>query len=109
MKGFGAGGMQKLMQQATQMQMRMKKVQDELNTREFEGSSGGDAVKIRITGAMKITAVTIKPDVLSANDVDMLQDLVLTAANEAIKTARDTNESEMSKITGGVGGMPGMF
>lgn len=108
MKGFGAGGMQKLMQQANQMQMKMKKVQDELNTREFEASSGGDAVKVRITGAMKITAITIKPDVMSANDVDMLQDLVLTAANEAIKTARETSEKEMSKITGGAG-MPGLF
>lgn len=109
MKGFGAGGMQKLMQQATQMQMKMKKVQDELNTREFEASSGGDAVKVRITGAMKITSIIIKPDVLATNDVDMLQDLVLTAANEAIKTARETNEREISKITGGVGGMPGLF
>lgn len=108
MKGFGPGGMQKLMQQANQMQMRMKKVQDELNTREFEASSGGDAVKVCVTGAMKITSIKIKPEVLAANDVDMLQDLVLTAANEAIKTARETSEQEMSKITGGVG-MPGLF
>jgi DNA-binding YbaB/EbfC family protein len=108
MKGFGAGGMQKLMQQANQMQMKMKKMQDELNTQEFEASSGGDAVKVKITGGMRITAISIKPDVLAANDVEMLQDLVLTAANEAIKTARETSEREMSKITGGVG-LPGLF
>lgn len=108
MKGFGGGGLQKLMQQANQMQMKMKKAQEELNTQEFEASSGGDAVKVRITGAMKITNITIKPDVMSSGDVEMLQDLVLTAANEAIKTARETTEKEMSKITGGAG-LPGMF
>ena len=108
MKGLGGGGLQKLMQQANQMQMKMKKAQDDLNLKEFEASSGGDAVKVKITGAMKITAVTIKPDVLSAGDVEMLQDLVLTATNEAIRTAKETSEKEMAKITGGVG-MPGMF
>ena len=82
MKGFGAGGLQKLMQQANQMQSKMKKVQEEMNEKEFEASSGGDAVKIRINGAMRITNIIIKPDVLSAGDVEMLQDLVLTAANE---------------------------
>jgi nucleoid-associated protein EbfC len=107
MKGFGAGGLQKLMQQANQMQAKMKKVQDELSQKEFEASSGGDAVKIRITGDMKITSVSIKPDVMSAGDLEMLQDLVLTAANEAIRTAKDTSDKEMSKITGGA--MPGMF
>lgn len=108
MKGFGAGGMQKLMQQANQMQMKMKKVQEELNAREFEAASGGDAVKVKVTGAMKITAITIKPDVMASNDVDMLQDLILTATNEAIKSARETSEKEMSKVTGGAG-LPGMF
>lgn len=108
MKGFGAGGLQKLMQQANQMQSKMKKVQEELNQKEFEATSGGDAVRVRITGGMKITAISIKPEVISSGDVDMLQDLVLTAANEAIRTARDTTEKEMSKVTGGVG-MPGLF
>lgn len=108
MKNFGGGGLQKIMQQANQMQMKMKKAQEELSTQEFEASSGGEAVRIKITGAMKITAITIKPEVLAAGDVEMLQDLVLTAVNEAIKTAKDTSEKEMSKITGGVG-LPGMF
>ena len=108
MKGFGAGGLQKLMQQANQMQNRMKKVQEELNLKEFEASSGGDAVKVKITGAMKITAIQIKPDVISSGDIEMLQDLVLTATNEAIKTAKETSEKEMSKITGGAG-LPGVF
>ena len=108
MKGFGGGGLQKLMQQANQMQMKMKKVQEELNEKEFEASSGGDAVRVCITGSMKIKSIIIKPDVVSAGDVDMLQDLVLTATNEAIRTARETTEKEMSKVTGGVG-LPGLF
>lgn len=108
MKGFGGGGLQKLMQQANQMQAKMKKVQDEMNEKVFEASSGGDAVKVKVTGGMKITAITIKPDVMSAGDVEMLQDLVLTATNEAIRTAKETSEKEMSKVTGGVG-VPGLF
>lgn len=108
MKGFGAGGLQKLMQQANQMQIKMKKVQDELSAREFEASSGGDAVKVCITGDMKIKTILIKPDVMSSGDVDMLQDLVLTATNEALRTARETTEKEMAKVTGGAS-MPGLF
>jgi DNA-binding YbaB/EbfC family protein len=109
MKGFGgAGGLQKIMQQANQMQLKMKKIQEEMASKEFEGTSGGDAVKVKITGDLKITAVTIKPDVMSAGDVDMLQDLFVTAANEAIKIAKETSDKEMSKVTGGVG-IPGLF
>lgn len=109
MKGFGGGGLQKIMQQANQMQMKMKKVQEELATQEFEGGAGGDAVKVKVTGGLKLVSVHIKPDVMAAGDVEMLQDLVVTAANEAIKTAREKSEQEMNKITGGAGGMPGLF
>ncbi len=109
MKGFGSGGLQKIMQQANQMQMKMKKAQEDLATQEFEGGAGGDAVKVKVTGGYKLVSVQIKPDVMSAGDVEMLQDLVVTAANEALKIARETSEKEMSKITGGAGGMPGMF
>lgn len=109
MKGFGGGGLQKIMQQANQMQMKMKKAQEELATKEFEAGAGGDAVKVKVTGALKLVSVKIKPDVMSAGDVDMLQDLVVTATNEALKTAREASDQEMNKITGGVGGMPGLF
>ncbi|OFZ15450.1 MAG: nucleoid-associated protein, YbaB/EbfC family [Bdellovibrionales bacterium RBG_16_40_8] len=108
MKNFGGGGLHKLMQQANQMQNKMKKVKEELNEKEFEAGAGGDAVKVRINGAMKILSVTIKPDVMTAGDIEMLQDLVLTATNEAIKIARETTEGEMSKITGGMN-MPGLY
>ena len=108
MKGFGAGGLQNIMRQANQMQMKMKKAQEELATQEFTGTSGGDAVTVTVSGAQKLISIKIKPDVMSAGDVDMLQDLIVTAANQALTTAKETSEKEMSKITGGMG-MPGMF
>ena len=106
MKGFG-GGLQQLMKQANQMQMKMKKVQEELATRTFEASSGGGAVLIKVSGDNRLSSITINPEVVSSGDVEMLQDLILTAANEALKTAKTTSDEEMKKVTGGA--MPGMF
>lgn len=108
MKGFGGGGMQALMRQANQMQSRMKKAQEELAAREFEGTSGGGAVKVIVTGDYKVKSVDIQPDVLSSGDKDMLQDLVAGAVNEAIRIAKTTSDQEMAKITGGFS-LPGMF
>jgi nucleoid-associated protein EbfC len=107
MKGMGGGGMQQLMRQANQMQTRMKKVQEELNTREFEAASGGGAVKVVVFGNNQVKSVDIQADVMSSGDKDMLQDLVLTAVNEALRLAKTTSEQEMSKITGGFS-LPGM-
>ena len=106
MKGFG-GGLQQLMKRANQMQMKMKKVQEELATRTFEASSGGGAVLIKVSGDNRLSSITINPEVVSSGDVEMLQDLILTAANEALKTAKTTSDEEMKKVTGGA--MPGMF
>ncbi len=101
MKGFG-GGMAGLMKQANQMQMKMKKAQEELATREFSGTSGGGAVTVKVNGDNKILALTITPDVMKSGDVEMLQDLVISAVNDALKTAKDESAKEMSKITGGL-------
>jgi nucleoid-associated protein EbfC len=106
MKGM-QGGMAQLMKQANQMQMKMKKVQEEIALRTFDGTSGGGAVKITVTGDSVLKAVKISPDVLSAGDVEMLQDLILAATNDAIKTAKDTSSKEMEKITGGLN-IPGL-
>jgi DNA-binding YbaB/EbfC family protein len=109
MKGFGGGGgMQALMRQANQMQARMKKVQEELATREFEGTSGGGAVKVKVNGGNELKTVDIQQDVFAAGDKDMLQDLVVTAVNEALRLAKATSDQEMAKITGGFS-VPGMF
>ena len=108
MKGFGGGGgMQALMRQANQMQTRMKKLQEELATREFEGTSGGGAVKFVITGDYKVKSCDIQADVISTGDKEMLQDLVVTAVNEAFRLAKTTSDAEMAKITGGFS-VPGM-
>lgn len=106
MKGFGGGGMQALMRQANQMQARMKKAQEELAAREFESTSGGGAVKLIMTGDYKLKSVEIQPDVMS--DREMLQDLIVTAVNEAVRTVKTTSDQEMAKITGGMS-VPGMF
>jgi DNA-binding YbaB/EbfC family protein len=107
MKGFG-GGMQALMRQANQMQTKMKKLQEELATKEFEATSGGGAVKVTVTGDNKVKNVDIQDDVFKSGDREMLQDLILTAVNEALKVAKTTSDEQMSKITGGFS-MPGMF
>ena len=107
MKGFG-GGMQQLMRQANQMQAKMKKVQEELASREFEGTAGGGAVNVKVNGDQKVLAIEIQPDVMEAGDLEMLQDMILAAVNDALTTAKDTSNKEMEKVTGGVN-MPGMF
>lgn len=101
MKGM-MGGMAGLMKQANQMQMKMKKLQEELAAREFTGTSGGGAVAVRVNGDNKVLAITINPEVMKAGDAEMLQDMVVSAINDALKTAKDTSSQEMSKITGGL-------
>jgi nucleoid-associated protein EbfC len=106
MKGFG-GGLQQLMKQANQMQGKIKKLQEELATRSFEGTGGGGAVLVKVTGDNKVQSVTINPDLMQSGDVEMLQDLITIAVNEALKTAKTTSDAEMQKVTGGA--MPGLF
>lgn len=106
MKGFG-GGMAQLMKQANQMQMKMKKAQEELNQRTFDGTAGGGAVKVTATGDSLIKSVVISDEVAKSGDKDMLQDLIVVAANEALKVAKETHAKEMEKITGGLN-IPGL-
>lgn len=101
MKGM-MGGMAGLMKQANQMQMKMKKMQEELATREFSGTSGGGAVTAKVNGDNKVLSLQINPDVLKAGDAEMLQDMVISAVNDALKNAKEVSSQEMSKITGGM-------
>ena len=84
----------------------MKKLQEDFQAREFEGTSGGGAVKVVALGNYQLKSVEINPDAM--DDQEMLQDLILTATNEVMKTVKTTYEQEMSKVTGGFS-MPGMF
>jgi DNA-binding YbaB/EbfC family protein len=103
--GFGGGNMGNLMKQAQKMQKEMEKMQEELNNKTVEASSGGGAVKVTATGKKEITEIVISPEVADPDDIEMLQDLVLAAVNEALRQAEEMANSEMSKITGGLGGL----
>lgn len=110
-KGGGGGmggGMAQLMKQANQMQMKMKKAQEELAKREYEGTAGGGAVKALVNGEYLIVSVNIQEDVMKAGDAEMLQDLIKAAVNDATQKAKKTSQEEMEKITGGLG-VPGLF
>ncbi len=103
-----AGGMQNLMKQANQLQMKIKKLQEELSQRVYEGTSGGGAVTVTIRGEKTFTGVKISEDVMKSGDAEMLQDMILTAANDALKKAGETHAAEMEKVTGGFN-LPGLF
>ena len=94
--------MQKLMRQAQKMQNEMNKAQEKLKEMEVEGAAGGGVVKVTATGGQKVTAITIDPEVVDPNDVEMLQDLILAAINDAMNKANELANSEMGKITGGM-------
>ena len=101
-------GMQDMLRQAQMMQKKMSNMQEELKTREVEASAGGGMVTVKVTGGMEVRSITIDKRVVEAGDVEMLQDLVLTAVADAIKKAKTLGEEEMAKITGGIK-IPGMF
>lgn len=101
-------GMNDMIRQAQIMQRKMSEKQEELKTMIVEASSGGGMVTVKATCAQELTQVIIEESVMEAGDVEMLQDLVLTASNEALKKAKETMEKELSSITGGMN-IPGMF
>jgi hypothetical protein len=101
-------GMNEMLRQAQIMQRKMTDAQDALKTKEVEASSGGGMVTVKVTGAQEVTEVRIEPSVMEAGDVEMLQDLVMTAANEALKKSKEMMEEAMKGVTGGLS-IPGMF
>jgi len=109
-QGMPGGGMnmQQLMKQAQKMQKQMAEAQEELANKTLEVSAGGGAIKVTINGEKQITDLTISPDVVDPDDVEMLQDLVISAINEAFRQMDESVSSQMSKITGGMN-LPGMF
>ena len=103
--GMGGGmNMQNMMQQAQRMQMNIQRVQEELNAREFEATAGGGMVKAVVTGAKVLKSVTIAPEVVDPDDIEMLEDLIVAATNEALRQVEEAAASAMSKLTGGLGG-----
>jgi hypothetical protein len=104
-----------LMKQAQMMQERMAKVQEEAAQKTVTASSGGGMVTVTANGRMEVLSIRIEKEVVNPEDVEMLQDLVAAAVNEALKKAQETVAEEMGKITGGLGlpgmggGIPGLF
>lgn len=110
--GFGGmGNMQKMMKQVQKMQNDMAKLQDALGEMTVEASAGGGAVKIIMTGKQEVKDIVIDAEVVNPEEVEMLQDLLMAAFNEALRKSQDMVAQEMNKITGGMKmpGLPGMF
>jgi DNA-binding YbaB/EbfC family protein len=99
----------KMLKQLQQMQARMAKVQEELGTKTVTGTAGGGMVEVAANGHQKVLSVTLKPEVVDPADVEMLQDLVLAAVNDAMDKARELASKEMGAVTAGIGLPPGLM
>lgn len=107
----GAGGAQNMNQvikQAQRMQDEITELQEQIEARDFSATAGGGAVEVVLTGKKTIKSLTLKPEVVDPEDIEMLQDLIISAVNEAINNIETETEAEMGKITGGVS-LPGLF
>lgn len=104
----GGQNMNAMVKQAQKMQDEIVELQNEIEERDFTATVGGGAVEVVVTGKKTIKSLTIKPEVVDKDDIEMLQDLIISAVNEAVNNVEQTTEEEMSKITGGVS-LPGLF
>ncbi len=111
MRGFpgmgGLGNMQGMLQKVQKMQAQMQQAQEELQARTFTATAGGGAVKVVVTGKKEVHSLVLDPQAVDPEDVEMLQDLIVAAVNEAMEEVDRVSEEEMGKITGGVK-LPGM-
>lgn len=103
-----AKGLGNIMKQAQQMQARIARVQQELEAREVDATAGGGMVTARVNGKQQLLELKIEPAVVDPEDIEMLQDLILAAVNEAIKKSQAMIQEEMGKVTGGMN-LPGLF
>jgi hypothetical protein len=102
------GNMNNLMKQAQKMQKQMEESQKELEEKEFKASAGGGAVEVTISGKKQVTAVKLKEEVVDPEDIEMLEDLIMAAMNEALRKVEEETQNNMSKLTGGLG-IGGLF
>ena len=110
-KGYGGGGQQNLQQlarQAQKMQDQMEAATEELNAKEYTASAGGGMVTVTVSGELEIKKMEISPDVVDPDDIEMLQDLIISATNESIRKATEAMEQGMEKAKGGLS-IPGLF
>ena len=109
-KGMGGGpqNMNAMIKQAQKMQEDMEALQAELDEREYDISAGGGVVNLKINGKKEVLSIDIKPEIVDPDDIETLSDILVAAVNEAIKRVDETNNAEMSKITGNMS-VPGLF
>ena len=105
--GIPGGNMQQLMRQAQKMQQQLLQVQEELDKREYEGTAGGGAVSCKVSGKRQLIELVIDQGAVDPEEVEMLQDMVMAAVNDALKKGEETREREMSRVGGA--GMGGLF
>ncbi|MBO4896993.1 MAG: YbaB/EbfC family nucleoid-associated protein [Clostridia bacterium] len=102
------GNMNNMLRQAQKMQQDMLKAQQELEEKEYEAAAGGGAVTVKVSGKKELIDVAISPDVVDPDDIEMLQDLIMAAVNEALRKAEESSAAELGKLTGGFS-IPGLF
>ena len=107
MGGMG-GNANNMIRQAQKMQQEMLKAQEEIEQTEFEATAGGGAVSVKMTGKKELSEVIIQPEACDPDDIEMLQDLIITAVNDVISKVDEANNAKMSKLTGGIN-IPGLF
>ena len=103
------GNMNNLMKQAQRMQRQMEEKTKELQEKQYTATAGGGAVSVTVSGKKEVVAVKISPEAVDPDDVEMLEDLIMAATNEALRQIEEISAQSMSKITGGLGGMGGGF
>ncbi len=107
--GMMPGNMNNLMKQAQRMQKQMEEQQKEFEDKVFTAAAGGGAVEISVNGKKEITSVKLAPEVVDPDDIEMLQDLIMAAANEAFRKMEEENQENMAKLTGGLGNFGGLL
>ena len=103
------GNMNNLMKQAQKMQKQMEETTKELEEKEITAAAGGGAVEVTVTGKKEVKSVKLDPEVVDPDDIEMLEDLIVAATNEALRKMEEISQTEMAKITGGLGGLGGGF
>ncbi len=109
-QGMGGGpqNMQSMIRQAQKMQEDMEALQAQLDEREYEVNAGGGVVTVKINGKKEILSIDLKPEIVDPDDIETLSDVLVAAVNEAISKVEETNQNELSKLTGNIN-MPGLF
>ncbi|WP_077613016.1 YbaB/EbfC family nucleoid-associated protein [Clostridium sp. Marseille-P2415] len=103
------GNMNNLMKQAQKMQRQMEETTKELEDKEYTATAGGGAVSVTVSGKKEVTAVKLSQEVVDPDDIEMLEDLIMAATNEAFRQMEEDSSSAMAKLTGGLGGLGGGF